>query len=78
MEFDGALAEALRARFRGDDRVAIVRSDFLRFRLPDVPYKVLGNIPFNRTAAIVHLRPVARPVPVSAPHPVVAILVAPY
>ena len=53
MEFDGALAEALRARFQGDDRVTIVRSDFLRFRLPDVPYKVLGNIPFNQTAAIV-------------------------
>ena len=53
MEFDGALAKALRARFLNDDRVTIVRSDFLRFRLPDVPYKVLGNIPFNRTAAIV-------------------------
>ena len=53
VEFDGALAEALRARFRTDSRITIVRSDFLRFRLPDVPYKVLGNIPFNRTAAIV-------------------------
>ena len=53
MEFDGALAEALRARFLNDDRVTIVRFDFRRFRLPDVPYKVLGNIPFNRTAAIV-------------------------
>ena len=53
VEFDGALSEALRARFLSDNRVTIVRSDFLRFRLPDVPYKVLGNIPFNRTAAIV-------------------------
>jgi len=53
VEFDGALAEALRARFPNDDRVTIVQSDFLRFRLPDVPYKVVGNIPFNRTAAIV-------------------------
>ena len=53
MEFDGALSEALRARFLSDSRVTIVRSDFLRFRLPDVPYKVVGNIPFNRTAAIV-------------------------
>ena len=53
MEFDGALSEALRTRFGSDDRVTIVTSDFLRFRLPDVPYKVLGNIPFNRTAAIV-------------------------
>ena len=53
MEFDGALSEALRTRFGSDDRVTIVTSDFLRFRPPDVPYKVLGNIPFNRTAAIV-------------------------
>ena len=53
VEFDGVLSEVLRTRFLGDDRVTVVRSDFLRFRLPDVPYKVLGNIPFNRTAAIV-------------------------
>ena len=53
VEFDGALSEALRTRFLSDDRVTIVRSDFLRFRLPGVPYKVVGNIPFNLTAAIV-------------------------
>ena len=47
------LAEALRTSFLSDNRVTIVRANFLRFRLPDVPYKVLGNIPFNRTAAIV-------------------------
>ena len=53
VEFDGALSDALRERFVSDGRVTIVSSDFLRLRLPDVPYKVLGNIPFNRTAAIV-------------------------
>ena len=53
VELDGALSEALRTRFLRDSRVTIVSSDFLRFRLPEVPYKVLGNIPFNRTAAIV-------------------------
>ncbi len=53
VEVDRALSEALRARFQNDNRVTIVRCDFRRFRLPDVPYKVLGNIPFNRTAAIV-------------------------
>lgn len=53
MELDGALSEALRARFLSETRVTIVNSDFLRFGLPEVPYKVLGNIPFNRTAAIV-------------------------
>ena len=66
MEFDGALAEALRARFRGDGGVTIVRSDFLRFRLPDVPYKVVGNIPFNRTAAIVRRLVQADPPPQDA------------
>jgi len=66
VEFDGGLAEALRARFAGDDRVTIVRSDFLRFRLPDVPYKVLGNIPFNRTAAIVRRLVQADPRPQDA------------
>ena len=53
VELDGSLSEALRTRFPSDSRVTIVRSDFLRFPLPEVPYKVLGNIPFNRTAAIV-------------------------
>lgn len=47
------LSEALRTSFQSDDRVTIVTADILRFRLPNVPYKVLGNIPFNRTAAIV-------------------------
>ncbi|MYA41052.1 MAG: 23S ribosomal RNA methyltransferase Erm [Gemmatimonadetes bacterium] len=53
VEFDGVLSEALRTSFQSDDRVTIVTADILRFRLPNVPYKVLGNIPFNRTAAIV-------------------------
>ena len=53
VELDGALCEALRRQFRSDTHVTIVKADFLRFPLPDVPYKVLGNIPFNRTAAIV-------------------------
>ncbi|MYB05188.1 MAG: 23S ribosomal RNA methyltransferase Erm [Gemmatimonadetes bacterium] len=53
VEFDGALSEGLRKRFVSDSRVTIVNADFLRFQLPDVPYKVLGNIPFNRTAAII-------------------------
>ena len=63
VEFDEALVEALRTRFPSDDRITIVRSDFLRFRLPDVPYKVLGNIPFNRTAAIVRRLVQADPPP---------------
>ena len=66
MEVDGALSQALRMRFLRDSRVTIVEADFLRFRLPDVPYKVLGNIPFNRTAAIVRRLVQADPPPQDA------------
>ena len=62
VELDGALCQALRRRFRDNTRITIVQADFLRFRLPDAPYKVLGNIPFNRTAAIIR-RLVRAPLP---------------
>ncbi len=62
VELDGALCQALRRRFRGNTRITIVQADFLRFRLPDAPYTVLGNIPFNRTAAIMR-RVVQAPLP---------------
>ena len=52
VEFDGTLCQGLRSRFRDNTRIMIVQADFLRFRLPDAPYRVVGNIPFNRTAAI--------------------------
>ena len=52
VEFDRALCHGLRSRFRDNNRITIVPADFLQFRLPDAPYKVVGNIPFNRTAAI--------------------------
>lgn len=62
VEFDRALCQGLRSRFRDNTRITIVQADFLRFRLPDAPYKVLGNIPFNRTAAIMR-RLVQAPLP---------------
>ena len=62
VEFDRALYQGLRSRFRDNTRITIVQADFLRFPLPDAPYKVLGNIPFNRTAAIMR-RLVQAPLP---------------
>ena len=62
VEFDGALCQALRRRFSDNTRIAILQADFVRFRLPEVPYKVVGNIPFNRTAAIMR-RLVQAPLP---------------
>ena len=53
IELDEHLCHVLRERMRRDTHVSIIHTDFLRFALPATPYKVLGNIPYNRTAAII-------------------------
>ena len=53
VEIDEGLCHSLRNRFRGIAHVSVVQTDFLRLELPATPYKVLGNIPYSRTAAIV-------------------------
>lgn len=56
VEIDRDLATLLRARYAGDDRVAIVDGDVLKATLGDVagggPYLVAGNIPYNITTPI--------------------------
>lgn len=53
IEKDSRLAERLRRRFSGYPHVTIQSGDFLRHPLPQAPYKVFANIPFNITSAIV-------------------------
>jgi 23S rRNA (adenine-N6)-dimethyltransferase len=53
IERDGVLARRLAARFASQPRIAICAADFLTTPLPNEPYKVVANIPFNRTATIV-------------------------
>jgi len=53
IERDGALAARLRSRYAPLDHIAIHTGDFLRFPLPEQPYKVFANIPFNITHDIV-------------------------
>ena len=38
----------------GEGRVTIVHADFLSFRLPSRPFKVVGSLPFSGTTAILH------------------------
>lgn len=55
IEKDSRLTDLLRRQFAGRPRVAIHRGDFLQHPLPHIqPYKVVANIPFNITAAIVN------------------------
>ena len=53
IEKDARLAALLRERFVSRPTVTIHTSDFLRYPLPQKPYKVFANIPFTITTAIV-------------------------
>ena len=54
VELDPRLCHELCSRFHDQAHVSIVEGDFLRYSLPDrTAYKVIGNIPFNLTAAII-------------------------
>ena len=53
VEIDERLLADLRTGFRNAPHVEMVHGDFLRFGLPEGPYKVFGSIPYSRTAEIV-------------------------
>jgi 23S rRNA (adenine-N6)-dimethyltransferase len=53
VEVDARLYHELRRRFSDQTHVSVVQADFLRYPLPErIAYKVVGNIPFSLTAAI--------------------------
>jgi len=53
IEKDEALSRQLRRRFADRANVTIRHADFMEYRLPRAPYKVVANPPFDITAAIV-------------------------
>ena len=54
VEQDPVLAAALRDRVRAEglDQVRVVHADVRRFRWPGASHRVVGNLPFNLTTAI--------------------------
>ena len=54
IEPDHALAEKLRKNTAEYGNVKLFEGDFLGMRLPGEPYKVFANIPFSRSADILH------------------------
>ena len=52
VEKDRSLAVGLVRRFPNDDKVLILAGDFFDFPLPAHPFRVFGNIPFDRTTHI--------------------------
>jgi 23S rRNA (adenine-N6)-dimethyltransferase len=54
VELDGKLVPYLREKFRmAGDRFRLTHGDAMKYRLPQVPYKVFANIPFSVEVAIV-------------------------
>jgi 23S rRNA (adenine-N6)-dimethyltransferase len=52
VELDPVWAGRLRERFAANPNVTVVEADVLQWSLPAEPFKVLANLPFHRTAAI--------------------------
>jgi 23S rRNA (adenine-N6)-dimethyltransferase len=52
IELDARFAAALRRRFAGDDEVTVVEADARRAPLPREPYRVVANLPFAGSGAI--------------------------
>jgi 23S rRNA (adenine-N6)-dimethyltransferase len=52
VEIDGGLVAGLKRRFSADRHVRIVGCDVLDFRMPSEPFRVVANLPFGHTTAI--------------------------
>lgn len=54
VEMDARLCERLHARFAGQESLRLIQGDFLQWPLPSKgAYKVVANIPFGQTTAII-------------------------
>lgn len=53
IEKDPLLAAALRRQFAHQANLTVLTGDFFHHPLPRTPYKVVANIPFNHTSAII-------------------------
>jgi 16S rRNA A1518/A1519 N6-dimethyltransferase RsmA/KsgA/DIM1 with predicted DNA glycosylase/AP lyase activity len=53
IEKDEALFRQLKRRFADRPNVTVRHADFMEYRLPRAPYKVVANPPFDITAAVV-------------------------
>jgi 23S rRNA (adenine-N6)-dimethyltransferase len=54
VEVDPKLTARLACRFADASNVAVFQCDVLGFPLPVTPYRVVANLPFSRTAGILH------------------------
>ena len=53
IEIDKKLFLFLKQRFQNVNNLKLIPGDFRNFRLPNYPYKVFANIPFNITSTVI-------------------------
>lgn len=53
VDIDRQLADNLVLKYRNDRNVTVINKDFLKFDLPQAPFKVVANLPYNVGTAIV-------------------------
>ena len=54
VELDPVRAARLRDRFRGAPNVEVIEDDVLRVPIPARPFRIVANLPFHLTTAILH------------------------
>ncbi|MFA7073956.1 MAG: 16S rRNA (adenine(1518)-N(6)/adenine(1519)-N(6))-dimethyltransferase RsmA [Endomicrobiaceae bacterium] len=52
VDIDRELAENMREKYKNDANITIVNRDFLKFELPEKPFKIVANLPYNVGTAI--------------------------
>lgn len=52
-EIDENLVKKIKAKLGSHDNLEIIQGDFLNYKLPNKPYKVFSNIPFNISSAVI-------------------------
>ena len=53
VDIDKHLADNLQIKYKDNKNVTIINKDFLKFELPDKPFKIVANLPYNVGTAIV-------------------------
>ena len=53
VDIDSHLAADLEIKYKDNKNVAVINKDFLKYELPDKPFKIVANLPYNVGTAIV-------------------------
>lgn len=53
VDIDTDLANALQIKYKDNKNITVINKDFLKYELPNKPFKIVANLPYNVGTAIV-------------------------